>query len=197
MVSKGVRENEAMERSLLLIMAGLIACGSAGAQGKTQKPESPAKLELTMEVATTDDDGYPSALMITIRNVGDVPVDMPVLKGDCSPDNGFRIETGWTPDKPDGHGYGSGGGCGIGDGPSLQSRIEHAWVRLRPGESMTQTERFNWGGYARGAGSGTVEYWVEYTPPAITEKEATILKQAGYLIPTETLETQHSSFHVR
>ncbi len=73
-----------MGRFLVLALAGLMVSGSAGAEGKKTKPESLAKLELSVEIATTDDDGYPSALRITIRNVGGVPVDMPVLHERCS-----------------------------------------------------------------------------------------------------------------
>lgn len=184
-----------MGQSMVVILAGLIVCGSAGAQQKQAQPDSLAKLELSVEIATTDDDGYPSALRITITNVGGVPVDMPVLQRGCSPENGIRIESSWTADDPRAPGRGFGGGCGAGDGPSLAYRIQHQWVRLRPGESMTDTERASWEAYA-GLGSGTVEYWIEYTPPTVTIGEIASMQRAGYVIPTEKLETQHSSFHV-
>jgi hypothetical protein len=183
-----------MGRFLVLVLAGLMACGSASAQQKKAKPESLAKLELSVEIATTDDDGYPSALRITITNVGGVAVDMPVLKEACTPDNGLRIQSSWTPDESR-PGVGRGYGCGEGDGPGLMHRIQHEWVRLRPGESMTDTEHVEWSDYEKD-GPGTVEYWVEYEPPAVTDGEAATVQQAGYIIPTEKLETQHSSFHM-
>jgi hypothetical protein len=190
-----MRENEAMGRFLVLVLAGLMVPGSAGAQGKKAKPESLAKLELSVEIATTDDDGSPSALRITIRNVGSVPVDMPVLHERCSPDNGgFHIQSSWSPDNP-GPGIGSGYGCGSSGLQSLMYRILHDWIRLRPGESMTQTEPVQWTAY-RGDGPGTVDCWVDYTPPAATDQEIASLQQAGYIIPTEKLETQHSSFRM-
>jgi hypothetical protein len=183
-----------MGRALVLALTGLMACGSACAQGKPAKAESLAKLELSVEVATTDDDGYPSALRITITNVGGVPVDMPVLKPDCSPDNGFHIETSWRPD--DGHpGVGSGYGCGSSDRPTLMYRIQHDWVRLRPGEFMTESEHVEWSNYAKD-GPGSLEYWVEYYPPSVSGQEIASLFQKGYVIPTETLETRHASFHL-
>jgi hypothetical protein len=183
-----------MGRFLILVLTGLMVFGSAVAQGKPPKAESLAKLELTVEVATTDDDGYPSSLRITITNVGGVPVDMPMLKPDCSPDNGFHIETSWSPD--DGHlGVGSGYGCGGSGGSGLIYRIQHDWVRLRPGEFMTECERVEWSNYAKD-GPGTLEYWAEYFPPSVSGQEVASLLRNGYVIPTETLETRHSSFHL-
>jgi hypothetical protein len=180
--------------AVLLIIAAFVA--PMIGQSKAPGPESPAKLELSVEVATTDDDGYPSALLITISNVGGVAVDMPVLQEDCTPDNGYHVHFAWTPDESsDGLGEGYGYGCGTGGQPSLMFRVQHAWVRLRPGESMTQTKRIDWRDFARD-GPGTVEYWVEYTAPKVTEEEAASLKRAGYFIPAEKLETQHSSFRV-
>jgi hypothetical protein len=166
----------------LLMIAAFVA--PIIGQPKTPKPESPAKLELSFEVATTGDDGYPSALRITISNVRGVAVDMPVLPQACLPDNGFRVEEAWTPDEPTGHGFGSGFGCGMEFGPNLPDRIEHEWVRLRPGESMTTTTRLRFARRDRD-GPGTEEYWVEYTPPALRPEEIARLSQAGYVIPVE------------
>lgn len=185
-----------MDRSITLLIAAAVICGSARAQQNPPKPESPAKLELTMEVATTDDDGHPTALAITITNVGSVPVDMPTLKQGCSPDNGIRIVSSWTPDLPSDHGFGSGSACGMFDQPALLYRVQHDWVRLRPGESMTDTERLVWDQHHE-EGPGTVEYWVEFTPPAATAKDIADLLQSGHIIPTEELETAHASFHIQ
>ena len=187
--------NHPMRSPAALFIAAVVLAGPVAAQRKAPRPESPAKLELTMEIATTDDDGSPSSLRVTIKNIGGVPVDMPVLAQACSPDNGFRIHASWSPDEPSGLGHGSGGACGMGDGPSLEYRVQHEWIRLRPGESMTTTERLRWTRYEDGPGS--VEYWVEYTPPSMSEGEFARLTEAGYVIPTEELETPHASFHVQ
>jgi hypothetical protein len=185
-----------MVRPVAVFLAVAVLYGPALAQ-KVEKPESLAKLELSTEIAATGDDGYPSALRITIKNVGGVAVDMPLLKnGACSPLNGFQIHSVWLPDNPVNGGVGSGWGCGMGDLPSLMYRIQHEWVRLRPGEFMTTTERVDWSSEAN-EGPGTVEYWVEYTPPSVTKEEIATLLLAGYLIPTDKLETAHSSFHIR
>lgn len=148
-----------------------------------------------VEIATTDEDGYPSALLITLKNVGGAPVDMPVLKEACAPDNGVRVESNFTPDQPGGF-FGEGGGCGVSDQGTLFARVKHEWVRLRPGEWMTYTERVRWAGY-RGRGPGTVEYWAEYQPPESMAKDVSDLLLAGFVIPNETIETEHLSFHMR
>jgi hypothetical protein len=180
----------------MLFLAAVAFAAPAAAQQKTAKPESLARLDLSVETATTDDEGYPSALRITIRNVGGVAVDMPVLKEDCSPDNGFHIQSSWQPDTDTGLGIGRGYGCGVGDGPALMYRIQHDWVRLRPGEFMTVTKRVGWSDYGKD-GPGTVDYLVEYTPPSVTEQELASLSRAGYVIPDEKLQTPLVSFHMR
>jgi len=184
-----------MDRPVAVFLVAAVLCGPVVAQKKAEKSESLAKLELSMEIAATDDDGYPSALRITITNVGGVPVDLP-FKEACSPDNGYLIRTGWVPDEPTGRGYGEGYGCGFADGPNLRWRIEHEWVRLRPGDFLTATERLRWTRHDED-GPGTVEYWVEYDPPYVTPAEFSELSNAGYIIPTEEVTTEHMSFHVR
>jgi hypothetical protein len=168
---------------------------SAFAQQNARKVDSPAKLELRAEVATTDDNGNPSSLRITIKNVGAVAVDMPILKTGCSPDNGIRVQVSWVSDAPTGYGVGSGGACGTSEMRTLLRRVQHEWVRLRPGESMSDTERLTWSTGGENV-PGTVEYWVEYTPPNATSQQVNELMEDGYYIPTEKLETEHSAFHV-
>jgi hypothetical protein len=43
---------------------------------------------------------------------------------------------------------------------------------------------------------GTIEYWVEYTPPDATARELEELLQSGFIIPTEKLATEHRSFMI-
>jgi hypothetical protein len=184
-----------MHRATAVWVSAVLVCCSALGQQKQPKGESPARLELTMEIATTDDDGNPSALLVAIRNVGTVSVDMPVLSQGCAPDNGTHINTSWTSDDPKDGGSGSGYGCGISDLPSLNERVRNKWVRLRPGESMTYTGRVDLSMY-RNKPPGTVEYWVDYTPPEATAAEAEALFEAGYIIPTQKLSTEHKTFHL-
>jgi len=184
-----------MARCAIAIFSMAVLCVPGVAQPKAEKAQSLARLELSMEIATTNEDGYPSSLRITVKNVGGIPVDMPVPKQECSPDKGLRIQTNWVPDEPTNHGFGSGWGCGMGDQPSLLFRVQHTWVRLRPGESMTDTERLTWSNGGENV-PGSVEYWVEYTPPDATPAEVAGLLEEGYVIPTEKLTTEHASFHV-
>jgi hypothetical protein len=158
---------------------------------QSMKPSSSVRLELTMEVATTNDDGNPSALLVTVKNVGGITVTMPVLGGGCHPDNGVQIESFWT--SADGQrGSGGGLGCGITDQPALAERARGQWIRLRPGEYMTTMLRFDVGQKE----AGTVSYWIEYTPPDATPTEIEELSQEGYVIPTDKLETEHRSFFI-
>jgi hypothetical protein len=179
---------------LLVVLTGITAAGWAQPKPKPKMPKTPVQLELTAEVATTTDDGYPSSLRVTIRNVGGVTVDMPVLAGSCHPDNGIQVQEGWESFEHPGSGFGGGSGCGMGDVPTLMDRIRCEWVRLRPGESMTETARIHRSVMEQGP--GTVTYWVEYTPPDATPAEVETLMQAGTYIPTEKLETPHESFEV-
>jgi len=161
-----------------------------------QTPEPPAihaQLELTVDVSTTTEEGYPSSLRATIRNVGAETLDMPVLTSDCSPDNGLRVDASWVSDDRK-NGSGSGGSCGMGDQGSLMSRIQRQWVRLRPGEFMTQT--INLLAHYDPAKSGTVYYRVIYIPPSATKLELEEALSAGYVIPAKRLDTGKQSFRI-
>ena len=162
-----------------------------------QTPESTAiqvQLELTAEVATTTDDGYPSALRVTLRNVGGTAVDMPMNAGGCLPDRGLGVEAYWTPDDEQ-MGSGSGGACGSNNEESLMSRIKRQWIRLRPGEFITETlsllSRYD------PAKQGTVHYRAVYIPPFIAKQELEEARSAGYVIPTRWLSTEQQSFQIR
>ena len=157
--------------------------------GSGQKePAHLAHLELTAEVAATSEEGAPSAVRVTLRNVGNVAVDMPLLRPGCHPDNGVQIGTSWT--SLDGKlGGGSGGNCGTDHQPTLRQRVSTQWIRLRPGEFMTTSLQIE----ALPREGHTVEYWVEYIPPDATPKEVEDLLAAGYVIPTQKLETEHRS----
>lgn len=161
-----------------------------------QTPEPPAiqaQLELTADVSTTTEEGYPSSVRVTIRNVGGETLDMPVLTTDCSPDNGLQVNVVWASDDGQ-NGSGSGGSCGTGDQGSLISRIQRQWLRLRPGEFMTQT--INLLTHYDPAKRGTVSYRVIYIPPSETKLELEEARSAGYVIPAKRLDTGKQSFRI-
>ncbi len=81
------------------------------------------------------------------------------------------------------------------DRPSLITRIKNEWIRLRPGEFVTTTESIR--DQTNDLEVGTVEHWAVYDPPQATAKEATELEEAGYIIPTEKIETEHRTFAIR
>ena len=158
-----------MKTALLVLSMGLLLCdGVCTAAQQKAAEKSLAQLELTMEVATTTDDGYPAALRITLRNVGVVTIDLPLLKTSCTPEGGIDLQMRWTANDPTHLGFGWGGGCGSGDNLSLLKRIKEQWIRLRPGEYMTMTESIR--GRVAELTSGTLEYWAEYIPPEVSAR---------------------------
>jgi hypothetical protein len=149
-----------------------------------------------MEVAATETDGNPAALRITLKNTSEGPVDLPMPDIDCGRVDGvIAIQYEWHSDDPKAHsGYGWGCGGGTGDLPPTIIRAETEWLRLQPGEFLTFTESLR-----RRFGDmepGTVDYWVEYTPPHLTPEERTELKQAGFRVPSASLRTEHRSFSI-
>jgi len=180
-------------RASICAWSGLVivlSMGSAiGSRAEHKKPATMAYLALSAEVATTSDEGYPVALRVTVKNVGNLIVTMPMLSSDCYPENGLTLESGWT--SPDGkNGSGGGSGCGISDQPTLLERVRSKWIRLAPGEFMTTMLRLS----APTKKPGTIEYWVEYTPPAATSGEIEELMRVGYAIPTDKLTTEPQQF---
>jgi hypothetical protein len=173
-----------------VILSAFSGMGSF-AQTPVQKPVNPAVLELTAETAATTDEGHPAALRVTAKNIGSVTVTMPMLGGSCSPDNGVALQSFWV-SIDERRGSGGGGACGISDQPPLSERVRKQWIRLRPGEYMTTMIRLTEAQYD----AGTVEYWVEYTPPDATAQEIKQLMQDGFVIPTEKIATEHRRFQV-
>ncbi len=174
--------------SLVLVESGMLAIGQT-------VPHTPvlAKLALTVEIAATTDDGNPAALRVTLTNDGNTAVTMPVLSAGCSPDNGVKTSVRWIPDDPS-TGGGIGGGCYGLPGRPLPQRVEKDWICLHPGEYMTTTLSLR--GAINSFGPGTLEYWVEYTPPQATQAQIFSLLESGYAIPTEALQSQHQSFRI-
>ena len=175
------------------------APGIPKAQPK-QVPKSSAQLELTMEVATTTEDGYPSAIRITLRNTGGLPVDMPMPEVACLVGGGgMEVRADWHPVDTDRRkeSTSSGAWCTADVFPSLQFRVENEWIRLRPGEFITATQSMRRTLRERKPGPGIIELWAEYIPPEVKPDELAALEQAGYNIPTEKIETEHRSFNLR
>jgi hypothetical protein len=169
------------------------AASDAQGQQKIDMPANSVHLELTAEVAATDDEGIPSAMRIILKNIGDTAVDLPVPNRNCPWDGGVAFKFNWT-SRDHSTGYIETGDCGATDEPPLIERVHQDWVRLRPGEFLTSTEnlrhRFT------SLGSGTVDYWVKFTPPMATPEEVSALKRTGYCIPTESIETPHRTFTI-
>jgi hypothetical protein len=166
----------------------------AGGQGTPRKQPNPVQLELTMEVATTTDDGLPEALRFTLTNVGNFAVNLPIPVIDCQGGNGaIRVPSVARLDGPGtpagGHGCG-GGGFG---GPPFRERVKSTWLHLQPGESLTFTgDRRSL--VDKAGGPATYEYWAEYEPPSLTAEQRNELEQDGYRVPTEKVESGHLSY---
>jgi hypothetical protein len=184
---------------IAFVAAGVSALTArAIGQQKVEKLANPVYLELTAEVAATTEEGYPSVLRITIKNVGNVAVDMPMPMVPCVPGGGgveMRFE--WHSSDPEDHsGVGTTGkSCWQEHFASLMYRVRHDWIHLQPGEFIIVSESLR--GRFQEIKPGTVEYWVEYIPPKATPKELAELQQAGYVIPAEKIETAHQTFFIR
>lgn len=179
-----------------VVLAGSVCCAaSVWAQVKPVVEASPAQLELTAEVAATNEQGQPAALRISLKNAGNVAVDLPMLEMGCGgEDGGYDLKLDWHPNDTKYPTPGLGCGRGFGDRPSLMTRAQNEWLRLQPGEFITVTEslRSTFGEFRR----GTMEYWVEYVPPVLSQQEQSELRQAGYVFPTEKVRTQSRRFRV-
>jgi hypothetical protein len=184
-----------MRQAGCVIMAMTIACVSpVGSASKVaEKPLDPIRLEVTLETAATTEDGYPSALRITLRNIGDGPVDMP-MPGTCQGEDGaLHLQFMWHSE--DGHGSGGGCGGGLTDRSPLMDRARNEWLRLQPGEFLIMTKDLR--PFFRNLEAGTAEYWIEYDPPALSSDERLQLQRTGYFVPTEKVETAHQSVTIR
>jgi len=178
-------------------LAIFMAIGSqlAGGQPKAENPRNPVNLELTAEVAATTEDGYPSALRITLKNVGDMAEDMPMPNFGCpGGDGALHVQVEWQSE--DGM-AGSGGGCGgrLDHRPPLIERVRHEWLRLQPGEFLVMSQSIR--PSLQDLQPGFVSYWVEYSPPILKAAEILELQGAGYLVPTQKIETTHETFRMR
>ncbi|HEV2133016.1 MAG TPA: hypothetical protein VGR47_02015 [Terracidiphilus sp.] len=174
---------------VLCMAAGLMTAFAAGHQA-AQKRADPVQLELTMDVATTTNDGSPAAVRFTLTNAGYSAVDLPIPAIDCSGDVGSIVVRAVVHQEgPGSGGYGHGCGGGMGDLPPFLTRVKSTWLHLRPGEYLTFTgdlrsmlDKVN--------GPATYTYWAEYQPPELSPKERNELNQNGYLVPTSTVKSE-------
>ncbi|HEX4321113.1 MAG TPA: hypothetical protein VHZ52_09425 [Acidobacteriaceae bacterium] len=166
------------------------------AQQKTHKPISLARLEVSSEVAATTRQGQPAVLRITLKNVGNISVDLPMPNSGCTNEDGSVIvRLVWSSSDPDDHtGFGEACGGGVTDCPSLMDRARDEWVHLLPGEFLTFNENI----HTRTARwkPGNVEYWVTYDPPRLNVKDISELQAAGFIVPDEKLTTDHKTFPI-
>jgi hypothetical protein len=181
---------------LFVLSMGVLICsrGSAEAQ-QNPAPQNPVQLELTMEVATTTEDGLPAALRFTLRNVGYVAVDLPLPVLDCVGSSGtIRVKSkvhleGAPPSTGKAH------GCGYGRDHELPiaERIRTQWFHLLPGEhlNLTGDRRIL---IDKVDAPATYDYWAEYEPPALTPDQRAEAARSGYLVPTETVQSDHLSY---
>jgi hypothetical protein len=167
------------------------------AQQKPHRPASLARLEVSSEIATTTQQGQPAVMRITLKNICDVAVDLPMPSVNCSSEDGtLSVEILWHSDDPDDQ-TSSGRGCGgsLTDRPSLMDRVRNGWIHLLPGEFLTVSENLHQ--YIAGMKPGTIEYWTIYAPPRIKPKDLADLQAGGYIVPEEELSTDHRTFSIR
>lgn len=184
-----------LKNVLPAVLLSLLACYSSG-QAKPAKDPDPVHLELFAEVAATTENGQPAALRITLKNVGNLAADLSIPAIGCSSKDGsLQVRMEWHSKDPEDH-SGMGWGCasGVSDGPSLLDRASKEWIRLQPGEFLTVTENLR--PQTKDMKPGTVDYWVEYTPPTLSKAERIELQSNGYLVPTESLKTESHTFAV-
>jgi hypothetical protein len=60
---------------LVLIAAASLQSAMAIAQAGQRKPASPVSLDISVEVATTTNSGQPSAVRITLKNIGTIAAE--------------------------------------------------------------------------------------------------------------------------
>lgn len=75
-----------MNTRTCLVLYLMIASTVFGAKGQSGADvrANPARLELSIEVATTTDDGKPSSARVELKNVGNLTVWLPVLGHECT-----------------------------------------------------------------------------------------------------------------
>jgi len=163
-----------------------------------QKPPVTApQLELSMEAATTTDDGKPSSFRITLKNVGSLAADLPMPEARCVVGGGgIEIRSLWYSGDPAtrSSGFSAGATCGMDHFPSLQYRVQNQWIRLRPVESVVVSVSVRREFIS--AEKGELEFWAEYTPPDLKDGERAELQESGLFAPMKKIETEHRTYPI-
>ena len=180
----------------VLMLLSLLAQAMYSQQPKQHQPASLAQLDLSSEIAATTQQGKPAVIRITLKNIGNIAVDLPMPNTSCvNEDGSVIVKLVWSSSDPDDHtGFGEVCGGGITDRPSLMDRARNEWVHLLPGEFLTFNENI----HIRTARwkRGNVEYWVTYDPPRLHVKDLSELQAAGFIVPDEELTTHHQNFSI-
>lgn len=182
----------------LTLMPFLLTSVWAHGQPSGNKAAGEIRLELKMEVATTNEDGSPQALRFTLANVGERAVMLPLPAIDCSGDAGrihvlSKVVSGSPDEGGVGHGCASWTEGGV--RPILE-RIKKEWLHLEPGEFLAFTGD---GRSIIDKSNGNLEYefWAEYEPPKLRDEERKEAISAGLLFPTEPVTSGHLTFYER
>jgi len=188
-----------VKSGLFVVFMGVLLF-SRGLAAAQQNPASqnPIQLELTMEVATTTEDGLPAALRFTLKNVGYIAVDLPLPALDCVGSSGtIRVKSivhleGASPSTGKGHGCVSGRDHEL----PIKERIRTQWFHLLPGEhlSLTGDRRIL---IDKVDAPATYDYWAEYEPPILTPDQRVQARQGGYIVPEAKVESDHLSYSER
>jgi hypothetical protein len=187
-----------VKTTLFVLSISVLLCISTAAVTQSPSPpETSVQLEMALEVATTTPEGLPAALRFTLKNIGYSAVDLPLPALDCSGNNGtVRIRAAVHHERPETGGYGHGCMVGTDHEPSLVDRVRTQWFHLLPGEYLTLTgDRRQL--VDKAEGPATYEFWAEYEPPPITKEERNELAQAGYMVPSVSVESDHLSYSER
>ena len=177
----------------------VLGVSGASAQSTAKKPASPARLELKMEVASTNDDGSPQALRFTLTNVGDVAMVLPEPSIHCSGIYGqINVQPKIIAGTPEGNGLAMAcaGTSGTDGRRTIVETIRDSWFHLQPGEFLV----FTGDGrqmLARTEGLITYEYWAEYKPPVLNDADKAKAESAGYHIPSELVVSAHLTYTER
>ena len=174
---------------LILIAAASLQPAMSIAQAGQRKPASPVSLDISVEVATTTNSGQPSAVRITLKNIGTITADLPMPQLGCECEDGsLTMKYEWHSIDPNDH-SGRGSVCvgGLTDQSPLMVRASREWIRLQPGEFLTVTENLKT--VLQHLDPGTVEFWWLYTPPRLTSAELIELQRSGYTVPTDVVST--------
>lgn len=167
----------------------------AAAQARLVNPPG-VKLELTMEVATTTEDGLPEALQFTLTNVGSVAVSIPAPAIDCGGSNGsIFVEVQIHFDGPEGPKAGHGcGGSIMGSALPFAEKVRKEWLHLRPGDHLTffgDRRRM----VDKAGAPATYEIRAVYTPPALLAEQRAQAARNGILVPVQDVESDPIQYH--